>query len=116
MMPPSHSFQGSEVEDRLDREIALLRQLVEDEANGQDLPEEGAHAQSASWPFRIFATMRKHSPDRIAHRGLLPPMRLVVVLRPCQLVRRHSSAIALYGFCTSVALAAVWLVISMTEP
>lgn len=110
MMPPSHSLQESEVEDRLDREIASLRQLVEDEAHGEDVHEEGAHAQSASWPFRIFATMRKHSPDRIAHRPLLPPMRLVVVLRACQLVRRHSSAIVFYGLSFGVALAVGWLV------
>lgn len=114
-MPPPHSLQGSEAEDRLDREIALLRQLVEDEAQGQDLPEEGAHAHSALQRPRIFAKRRKRAPNWIAHRALLPPMRLVV-LRARQLVRRHGPAIAVYGFGTGVALAAVWLVLLMTEP
>jgi hypothetical protein len=117
MMPPSRSLRGSEVEDRLDREIASLRQFVENEAYGQDVHEEGAHAQPASWPVRIFAAMRKPSPDRIAHRTLPPTMRSVVVLRRARhLVRRHGSDVVFYAFCISVTLAGVWLVLSLTEP
>lgn len=117
MMPPSHSLQESEVEDRLDREIASLRQLVENEAHGEDVHEEGAPAQPASWPFRIFAAMRKRSPDQIAHRTLLRTVRFVVVLgRARHLVRRHGFDIAFYAFCISATLAGAWLVVSLTGP
>jgi hypothetical protein len=104
LTPPSRSLQGSEVEDRLDREIDSLRQFVENEAHGQDVHEEGAHAHK---PF----------PDRIAHRTLPPTMRFVVVLRRARhLVRRHGSDVAFYAFCIGVTLAGVWLVVSLTEP
>lgn len=115
-MPPSHSLQGSEIEDRLDREIASLRQLVENEARGQNVDEEGAHVQSASRP-RILALLLPGSPDRIARRALLPPMRFVIVLRRSRrFVRRYGSAMILYGLSIGVTLAVVWLVLSMIEP
>jgi hypothetical protein len=114
-MPPSHSLQGSEIEDRLDREIASLRQLVENEARGQNVDEE-AHVQSASRP-RILALLRPGSPDRIAQRALLPPMRFVIVLRRSRrFVRRYGSVMILYGLSIGVTLAVVWLVLSMSEP
>jgi hypothetical protein len=117
MTSPLHSLQGREVEDRLDREIASLRQLVENETHGEDVNEEAAHAKSASWAFRIFAAKRKPSPDQIPDRTLLPPTRFVVVLRRARrFVRVHGSAVAFYGFCVGLTLAGVWLVLSMTGP
>ena len=61
--------------------------------------------------------MRPHSHDRIAHRALLPPVRLVVVLRRGAAARTETQlAIAVYGFGIGVTLAAAWFVLSMTKP
>lgn len=117
MMPPTNLLPASEAEDRLDREIASLWHTVENEAHSQDVHEEGGHAQSDSWPFRIFAALRERSPDRIAHQTVPPLRRSAIVLRRARyLVRRHGSVVAFSGLCTGVALAVGWLVILITEP
>jgi hypothetical protein len=107
-VPTPHSLQDRNAEEWFDREIARLRQSVEDEAQGQAVHERGAAAR----PRRAFR-WRVAIPGR---RGIAPgasrlPWGPISLLRQTQrFVRRRRFEIALYGLGIGISVVVAWLI------
>jgi hypothetical protein len=112
-VPSPHSLQERNPEEWLDREIARLRESVEDQAQGRAAHERGAAARPRR-AFRLHGAIRERR--RIAPGASRLPRGPISLLRQTrQFVRGHRFEIGLCALGIAIGLVVAWLSASIAH-